>query len=106
MYHSLHNYRRARKVVTNRKSRQAYSARQLQRLEDEFKNDKYLSVSKRGELAQCLNLTETQIKTWFQNRRTKWKKQLTNSLRAICRDRSVPFTATTPLLAFQSGFYP
>ncbi|VDD85949.1 unnamed protein product [Enterobius vermicularis] len=65
-----HNYRRARKAGTDRKPRQAYSSRQLERLETEFKNDKYLSVGKRGELAKCLNLTETQIKTWFQNRRS------------------------------------
>lgn len=42
-----------------------------------FQVDKYLSVSKRMELSKALNLTEVQIKTWFQNRRTKWKKQMT-----------------------------
>ena len=40
-----------------------------------FQADKYLSVSKRMELSRTLHLTEVQIKTWFQNRRTKWKKQ-------------------------------
>ncbi|XP_054751197.1 muscle segmentation homeobox-like [Lytechinus pictus] len=61
--------RRPRKPGVDRKPRQAYSSKQLERLEEEFKADKYLSVSKRLELSMSLNLTETQIKTWFQNRR-------------------------------------
>ncbi|XP_055617824.1 homeobox protein DLX-2 [Toxorhynchites rutilus septentrionalis] len=74
-----------RKQGTDRKPRQAYSAKQLERLEGEFKQDKYLSVSKRLELSKCLSLTEVQIKTWFQNRRTKWKKQLTSRLKIAHR---------------------
>ena len=72
--------RRARKPGVDRKPRQAYSAKQLDQLEAEFKADKYLSVSKRLELSKTLQLTEVQIKTWFQNRRTKWKKQMTARL--------------------------
>uniref|UniRef100_A0A1I7WMU5 Homeobox domain-containing protein n=1 Tax=Heterorhabditis bacteriophora TaxID=37862 RepID=A0A1I7WMU5_HETBA len=95
-----HDYKRARKAMGDRKPRQAYTARQLERLENEFQSDKYLSVNKRVQLSQSLNLTETQIKTWFQNRRTKWKKQLTCSIRQMYRD-SVPFlpgpsTSTLP----------
>lgn len=77
--------KRSRKPGVDRKPRQAYSAKQLERLESEFKQDKYLSVSKRMELSKCLNLTEVQIKTWFQNRRTKWKKQLTSRLKIAQR---------------------
>lgn len=76
-----------RKFVSNeRRPRQAYNTKQLERLESEFQvsytkhkkltnlinwlqNDKYLTVSKRIELSCALNLSEVQIKTWFQNRR-------------------------------------
>ncbi|TMW46309.1 hypothetical protein DOY81_008611, partial [Sarcophaga bullata] len=74
-----------RRQGVDRKPRQAYSAKQLEKLENEFKQDKYLSVSKRMELSKSLNLTEVQIKTWFQNRRTKWKKQLTSHLKIAQR---------------------
>lgn len=59
----LHKFK-LRKPGIDRKPRQAYSANQLEKLENEFKQDKYLSVSKRMELSKCLNLTEVQIKTW------------------------------------------
>ena len=41
-----------------------------------FHDKKYLTINERNNLAKNLNLTDTQIKTWFQNRRTKWKKQM------------------------------
>ena len=50
-----------------------------------FQADKYLSVSKRLDLSKTLNLTEVQIKTWFQNRRTKWKKQMAARLKLAHR---------------------
>ncbi|XGW27056.1 hypothetical protein V3C99_007556 [Haemonchus contortus] len=93
-----HDYRRSRRALGDRKPRQAYTAQQLEKLEREFQCDKYLSVQKRVQLSRSLNLTETQIKTWFQNRRTKWKKQLTTSIRELYRDRVVTSLSVLPSL--------
>jgi len=45
-------------------------------MEDEFTKHRYINESKRAELSSELGLTETQVKTWFQNRRTKWRKEI------------------------------
>ncbi|XP_063706393.1 uncharacterized protein LOC134835445 [Culicoides brevitarsis] len=58
-----------------RKARTAFTDHQLQTLEKTFERQKYLSVQDRMELANKLNLSDTQVKTWYQNRRTKWKRQ-------------------------------
>ncbi|CAH0384266.1 unnamed protein product [Bemisia tabaci] len=63
-----------------RRRRTAFTHAQLSYLEKKFKIQKYLSVADRSDVAEALNLTETQVKTWYQNRRTKWKRQ--NQLRA------------------------
>ncbi|XP_042873949.1 barH-like 1 homeobox protein [Penaeus japonicus] len=62
-------------VKKQRKARTAFTDHQLQTLEKSFERQKYLSVQDRMELAAKLNLTDTQVKTWYQNRRTKWKRQ-------------------------------
>ena len=57
-----------------RKSRTVFTSEQLLLLERKFEEKKYLSMTDRYYLAHKLGLSEQQIKTWFQNRRTKWKK--------------------------------
>lgn len=60
-----------------RRTRTAFTYEQLVALENKFKSNKYLSVCERLNLALSLSLNENQVKIWFQNRRTKWKKQNT-----------------------------
>lgn len=52
-----------------RKARTIFTDKQLQELETMFDKHKYLSVQDRMELAQRMGLTDTQVKTWYQNRR-------------------------------------
>ena len=52
-----------------RKARTAFTDQQLNCLEKSFQRQKYLSVQDRMELAAFLSLSDTQVKTWYQNRR-------------------------------------
>ncbi|KAF6778191.1 hypothetical protein AHF37_02121 [Paragonimus kellicotti] len=76
--------------VKPRRARTAFTYEQLVTLENKFKTTRYLSVCERLNLALALNLTETQVKIWFQNRRTKWKKQNPG------KDVNVPSLGTFP----------
>ena len=64
------------RLKRKRKLRTVFTEKQLEGLETKFAEKKYLSVPDRMDLASRLELSETQVKTWFQNRRMKCKKQL------------------------------
>nr|XP_046231022.1 homeobox protein pnx [Scatophagus argus] len=63
------------KPTKSRRIRTAFTLEQLQMLERSFHRCHYLSVLERHRIASALRLSETQVKIWFQNRRTKWKKE-------------------------------
>ncbi|XP_041936511.1 homeobox protein Dlx1a-like [Sardina pilchardus] len=57
-----------------RRPRTIYSSAQLQALNGRFALTQYLALPERAELAASLGITQTQVKIWFQNKRSKFKK--------------------------------
>lgn len=56
-------------------TRPTFSGHQIFALEKTFEQTKYLAGPERTRLAYTLGMTESQVKVWFQNRRTKWRKR-------------------------------
>ncbi|XP_061171994.1 homeobox protein HMX3-A-like [Saccostrea echinata] len=83
-------------LKTRKKTRTVFSRHQIFCLESAFDAKRYLSSTERSEIASTLNLTETQVKVWFQNRRNKWKSQLAG-------DPSIP-PERFPVLPYSGRF--
>ncbi|CAF4840588.1 unnamed protein product [Pieris macdunnoughi] len=65
-----------------------FSAAQTGALERRFSASKYLSPDERRALASSLRLSDRQVKTWFQNRRAKWRRTTSE-----CSDPGSPSSA-------------
>ncbi|XP_013887857.1 ventral homeobox [Austrofundulus limnaeus] len=63
-----------------RRARTKFSPEQVSRLERIFSKHKYLDAGERLKTADRLDLTETQVRTWFQNRRMKLKREVQDFL--------------------------
>ncbi|XP_068807317.1 homeobox protein VENTX [Struthio camelus] len=82
-----------------RRLRTAFSAEQISTLESSFQRHQYLGAAERRKLAGKMQLSEVQIKTWFQNRRMKLKRQLQEL-------RPEPFCSPPLPYGPQSGLVP
>ncbi|XP_014065422.1 homeobox protein HMX1 [Salmo salar] len=89
--------------VRKKKTRTVFSRSQVFQLESTFDMKRYLSSSERAGIAASLQLTETQVKIWFQNRRNKWKRQLAADLEAVNVSHSSQRIVRVPILYHENS---
>ncbi|CAG05361.1 unnamed protein product, partial [Tetraodon nigroviridis] len=63
-----------------RRPRTAFTAEQICSMERAFKKNAYLGTQDKAELCRKLNLSDKQIRNWFQNRRMKLKRTMQDAL--------------------------
>ncbi|XP_030197149.1 ventrally expressed dharma/bozozok antagonist [Gadus morhua] len=73
----------------SRRPRTAFTAEQVHSLERAFKKNAYLGTQDKSELCRKLNLSDKQIRNWFQNRRMKLKRTVQDALAHACQAHAV-----------------
>ncbi|XP_058492566.1 NK2 transcription factor related 7 [Solea solea] len=81
-----------------RKPRVLFSQSQVSELERRFRQQRYLSAPEREQLARVLQLTSTQVKIWFQNRRYKCKRQRQDKTLELAGFPAAPRRVPVPVL--------
>ncbi|GBN15337.1 Homeobox protein CHOX-CAD [Araneus ventricosus] len=75
---------------TKDKYRIVYTDHQRLELEKEFHYSRYITIRRKVELASSLNLSERQIKIWFQNRRAKDRRQAKKREELMLKNKDTP----------------
>ncbi|XP_050299267.1 pituitary homeobox 2-like [Anthonomus grandis grandis] len=97
--HAQTNHMQNKKTCKSKRVRTIFTPEQLERLEAEFERQQYMVGPERLYLAHTLQLTEAQVKVWFQNRRIKWRKhhlELTHQRLAVLKQQQMLLDETSP----------
>ncbi|CAH1175602.1 unnamed protein product [Phaedon cochleariae] len=97
--HMSSNVLQSKKSCKSKRVRTIFTPEQLERLEAEFERQQYMVGPERLYLAHTLQLTEAQVKVWFQNRRIKWRKhhlELTHQRLAVLKQQQLLLDDTPP----------
>ncbi|CAG9769541.1 unnamed protein product [Ceutorhynchus assimilis] len=90
--HIPSNILQSKKACKSKRVRTIFTPEQLERLEAEFERQQYMVGPERLYLAHTLQLTEAQVKVWFQNRRIKWRKhhlEITHQRLAVLKQQQM-----------------
>ncbi|XP_062410818.1 ventrally expressed dharma/bozozok antagonist [Sardina pilchardus] len=92
---------------SGRRPRTAFTAEQINSLEKAFKRNAYLGTQDKAELCKRLNLSDKQIRNWFQNRRMKLKRTVQDALAHACQAKVASHLMQYPeLQAYRTAPYP
>uniref|UniRef100_A0A672Z413 Ventrally expressed dharma/bozozok antagonist n=1 Tax=Sphaeramia orbicularis TaxID=375764 RepID=A0A672Z413_9TELE len=92
---------------SGRRPRTAFTAEQISSLERAFKRNAYLGTQDKTELCKKLNLSDKQIRNWFQNRRMKLKRSVQDALAQACQASvASQFMHYPELQAYRPASYP
>uniref|UniRef100_A0A3Q1HCE4 Homeobox domain-containing protein n=1 Tax=Anabas testudineus TaxID=64144 RepID=A0A3Q1HCE4_ANATE len=92
---------------SGRRPRTAFTAEQISSLEAAFKRNAYLGTQDKADLCKQLNLSDKQIRNWFQNRRMKLKRTVQDALAHACQANvASQFMHYPKLQAYRPSPYP
>lgn len=103
MSSSRSELRKNGKIRCKRKPRVLFSQSQVLELERRFRQQRYVSSQDREILAQSLNLTATQVKIWFQNRRYKSKRVQIETNNNVSKSHNKSTTITSTFKSVESN---